>query len=147
MTNPRAFDLGIVNLIAPLIVAGVYIVACSFCREPQRRQFNAIVIAGAGAAYLNGGLGPWEFAFTPIVTWCAFRGLSDYRFIGVGWLLHTGWDTVHHRYGTPIVPFVPDSSFGCAICDLGLAAWCFAGGPSALGWFGWSRAEGQPIVD
>ena len=147
MTNPRAFDLEIFNLVAPLLVAWVYIAACSLIREPQRRQFNAIMIAGAGAAYLNGGLGPWEFAFTPVVTWFAYRGLHDYRFLGVGWLLHTAWDVVHHRYGSPIVPFVPESSFGCAICDLGLAAWCFAGGPSALGWRGRSRVEGKPVAD
>jgi hypothetical protein len=32
--------------------------------------------------------------------------------------------------GTPIVPFVPTSSIGCAICDPVIAAWCFFGGPS-----------------
>jgi len=90
----------------------------------------AIMIAGAGAAYLNGGLGVWEFVFTSVVTYCAYKGLSSYRFIGVGWLFHTGWDVVHHLYGNPIVPFAPMSSFGCAICDLVIAAWCFAGAPS-----------------
>jgi hypothetical protein len=90
------------------------------------------MIAGAGAAYLNGGLGVWEFAFTPAVTFCAYKGLRDYRFVGVGWLLHTAWDVVHHRYGTPIIPFAPKSSAGCAVCDLFLALWCFAGGPAVL---------------
>ena len=88
------------------------------------------MIAGAGAAYLNGGFGIWEFAFTALVTYCAYKGLHSYRFIGVGWLLHTGWDVLHHLYGNPIVPFAPTSSLGCAICDPVIAAWCFAGGPS-----------------
>jgi Family of unknown function (DUF6010) len=91
------------------------------------------MIAGAGAAYLSGGLGVWEFAFTAVVTYCAYIGLNSYRFIGLGWLLHTGWDVMHHLYGNPIVPFVPTSSLGCAICDPIIAAWCFAGAPSVYG--------------
>ena len=90
------------------------------------------MIAGAGAAYLNGGFGIWEFAFTAVVTFCAYHGLRSYPFIGIGWLLHTGWDVLHHLYGNPIIPFVPTSSFGCAICDPVIAVWCFAGGPSVL---------------
>lgn len=120
----------VIEFVAPVGVAVVYILFCSRISEPSRRHFNAIMIAGAGAAYLNGGLGILEFAFTPVVTFMAFKGLHDYRFIGAGWVLHTIWDVVHHRYGTPIVPFVPTSSFGCAICDMVLALWCFAGGPS-----------------
>src|SRR5829696_7668603 len=44
-----------------------------------------------------------------------------------GWLLHTGWDVLHHLYGDPIVPFAAGSSFGCAICDPVIALWCFVG--------------------
>ena len=91
------------------------------------------MIAGAGAAYFNGGFGIWELAFTAIVTFCAYQGLRSYPFIGGGWLLHTGWDVLHHLYGHPIIPFVPTSSLGCAICDPVIAVWCFAGGPAILG--------------
>ena len=56
------------DLVGPVLVAILYIAACSFFREPNRRNFNAIMIAGAGAAYLSGGFGKWEFAFTAIVT-------------------------------------------------------------------------------
>jgi hypothetical protein len=117
-------------MIAPLFVALLFVAACSRMAEPGRRNFSAIMIAGAGAAYLNGGLGAWEFAFCPLTTYLAYRGLADYRFIGAGRVLHTLWDVVHHLYGNPIVPFVPTSSAGCAICDLSLAAWYFAGAPS-----------------
>jgi len=117
-------------LIAPIMVALVYISACSLFREPTRRHFNAIMIAGAGAAYLSGGFGLWEFAFNASLTYLAYQGLKSYRFIGVGWLLHTGWDVMHHLYGNPIIPFQPASSLGCAICDPVIALWCFAGGPS-----------------
>lgn len=116
--------------ISPLVVAGVFILLCGRLREPDRKRFSAIFVAGAGAAYLGGGLGGWEFAFCALMTFIAYRGLRDYRFIGAGWVLHTLWDIVHHLYGNPIVPFLPMSSAGCAICDLGLAAWYFAGAPS-----------------
>ena len=117
-------------MISPLVVAGVFIALCGLLREPARQKFSAIFVAGAGAAYLGGGLGPWELAFCTLMTFIAYKGLQDYRFIGAGWVLHTGWDVVHHLYGNPIIPFLPMSSAGCAICDLGLAAWYFAGAPS-----------------
>jgi hypothetical protein len=135
------FDVPTIELIAPVMVALVYISLCSLLSEPNRRHFNAIMIAGAGAAYLGGGLGPWEFVFTAVVTYCAYRGLQSYTFIGIGWLLHTGWDVVHHLYGNPIIPFVPTSSLGCAICDPVIALWCFAGGPSPYDLF---RRAGKP---
>jgi len=119
------------QVIPPLLIGLLYVCACSFLKEPKRQDFNAIMIAGAGAAYFNGGFGIWELLFTAIVTFCAYRGLRSYRFIGAGWLLHTGWDVLHHLYGTPIIPFVPTSSLGCAICDTVIALWCFAGAPSA----------------
>jgi hypothetical protein len=119
--------LTIAELVAPLFVALIFIAACSLLREPARRHFSAIVVAGAGAAYLNGGLGGWEFVFCPLIAWLAYRGLNNYRAIGLAWLLHTGWDVVHHLYGNPIVPFVPSSSAGCAICDACLALWYFRG--------------------
>jgi len=119
-----------VDVVVPVVVAVLFIAATSAFKEPQRRNFNAVVIAGAGAAYLNGGLGVWEFAFTAVVTYCAYKGLNSYRFIGLGRILHTGWDVMHYLYGNPIVPLVSTSSLGCAICDPFIAAWCLAGAPS-----------------
>lgn len=126
--------LPIMNVVGPILIGVLYILASSFFPEPNRRNFNAIMIAGAGAAYLNGGFGLWEFAFATVVTYCAYKGLHSYNFIGVGWLLHTGWDLLHHLYGNPIVPFSPTSSLGCAICDPVIAIWCFAGAPSLYAW-------------
>jgi len=119
-----------VEFLAPILIALIFISWCSLLREPHRRDFMAIMIAGAGAAYLNGGLGKWELVFTAVVTWFAYKGLHSYGFIGFAWLLHTGWDVVHHLYGNPIVPFAPNSSLGCAICDPVIAVWCFVGAPS-----------------
>jgi hypothetical protein len=67
----------VMDLMAPVLVAIIYICACSLFREPNPRQSNAIMIAGAGAAYLNGGFGAWEFVFTAIVTYFAYRGLRS----------------------------------------------------------------------
>ena len=60
----------------------------------------------------------------------AYRGLDSYRFIGLGWLMHTGCDTVHHLYGNPIIPMMRMSSAQCAVCDSLLALWFFAGAPA-----------------
>ncbi len=125
----------VMDIFGPVIIALLYISLSSLFKEPNRRNFNAIFVAGAGAAYLSGGFGIWEFVFLAVVTYCAYKGLRSYRFIGVGWLLHTGWDVMHHLYGNPIVPFVPESSLGCAISDPVIALWCFAGAPSVYGLF------------
>jgi hypothetical protein len=121
------------DAIVPVLAAMIFILGSSLIKEPNRRNFMAIMIGGAGAAYLSGGgLGKWEFAFTAVVTWCAYRGLHSYRFIGLGWILHTAWDLVHHFYGNPIIPFLPMSSLGCAITDAVLAVWFFANAPSVF---------------
>lgn len=35
---------------------------------------------------------------------------------------------MRHLKGNPIVPFLHDSSLGCAICDPVIALWCLGGG-------------------
>ncbi len=121
------------DAIPPVVIAAAFVLLSSLLKEPSRKNFNAIMIGGAGAAYLSGGgLGIWEFAFTAVVTFCAYKGLQSYRFIGIGWLLHASWDVVHHFYGNPIVPFAPLSSAGCAITDTLIAIWFFADAPSVF---------------
>ena len=124
--------------IPPVIIAGVFVLLASLLREPARQRFNAIFVAGAGSVYLNSGLWPWEFVFTAAMTYCAFRGLDAYRWIGIAWLLHTAWDVVHHALGLPILSFQPTSSAGCAITDALIALWFFAGAPSV-----WERLRAR----
>lgn len=124
-------DFGVLDAIPPVVIAIVFVLLVSLLREPTRQKFMAIFVAGAGAAYLNGGLGRWEFAFTALATYVAYRGLESYRFIGLAWTLHTVWDVVHHFHGNPIVYLQPTSSAGCAITDAIIAIWFFAGAPSA----------------
>lgn len=121
------------NILAPIVVSGLFVSAMSLVYEPDRRKLSALLIAGAGAVYFGAGFGWWEVAFCGLLTWLAFRGLDDYRYIGLGWVLHIGWDILHHLYGRSILPFVPLSSAGCAICDTGIAIWYFLGARSLWG--------------
>lgn len=119
-----------VGAVAAIMIAFVFIGVMSLVKEPYRQKINALLIAGAGAVYWSGGLGIWEFAFSSVMLFVAYKGLKNYHFIGIGWLLHTGWDILHHFYADPIVYFEPSSSAGCAICDPILAIWFFFGAPS-----------------
>lgn len=121
-------------LLSPIVVSVVMIGFLSILSEPQRQKFSAIFLAGAGAAYLSGGFGLWEFGFCAVITVLAYQGLRHYRAIAAGWVLHTCWDIAHHYYGNPIIPFAATSSIGCAVCDLGLAAWYAIGAPQIIRW-------------
>lgn len=65
----------------------------------------------------------------------AYKGLNNYTYIGVGWMLHTVWDVLHHLYGNPIIPFDVSSSLGCAICDPIIALWYFLKAPTVFNVF------------
>jgi hypothetical protein len=92
--------------------------------------FIATIVAGAGAAYLAGGLGVWELAYLACAAPVAYMGLSSYRFIALGWAMHTFWDLVHHFFANPIWPFMLASSAGCAITDSILVLWLLFEAPS-----------------
>lgn len=124
-----------VAAVAAVAIALLYILFSSLLKEPTRQQVNAIIIGGAGATYLNGGFGLWELVFCAILVFVAYKGLQSYRFIGIGWVLHTGWDLMHHFYGQPILAFDPLSSAGCALCDTILAIWFFYHAPSLFTWY------------
>lgn len=115
------------SLIAPAIAGLVFIGLMSLVPEPARLRFNAILVAGAGSAYLNGGLGAWEFGYIALATAVAYKGLDSYRFIGIAWWMHTVWDAIHHFYATPIWPWFPQSSLGCAVMDAVIGVWFLLG--------------------
>ncbi|MGW2635765.1 DUF6010 family protein [Streptomyces sp. NPDC001348] len=119
------------SYVSPILIGIGYVLLMSLVRDDdRRRRLNALMVGGASAAYLSGGgLGAWEFAFTTVATYVAYRGLESWTFIGIAWLLHTAWDLVHHLRGNPIVPFEHGSSMGCAICDPVIALWCLRSGP------------------
>ena len=128
-------EFGLVNAIGAILIALLYIVIFSSVKEPRRQTINALIIAAAGGVYWSGGLGIWEFPFGALLIFVAFKGLTKYYFIGIGWLLHTAWDIVHHLYANPIVSFSPSSSAGCAVCDAVLAIWFFYKAPSVFDLF------------
>lgn len=121
------------NLTDAVVAAGIGIICIfliSLIREPHRQKISALSIAGAGAIYWSGGLGYAEYIFGSIMLFIAFKGLTNYTYIGIGWLLHTCWDILHHLYGDPIIVFSPSSSAGCAVCDPVLAIWYLFKAPS-----------------
>jgi Family of unknown function (DUF6010) len=123
-------EFPLTNAIAAVGIAIVYISIFSLVKEPNRQKINAVIIAGAGAVYWSGGLGVLEYVFASAMLFMAFKGLSNYKYIGIAWLMHTTWDTLHHLYANPIVPFSASSSAGCAVCDSILALWFFYNAPS-----------------
>ena len=129
----HAPPLHIADFAGPLVSAIVFVLIMSLVKEPDRRNYNAILVAGASGVYLSGGLGPWELLYTAVAGGVvAYLGLRSHRFIGLAWLMHAGWDLVHHLYGNPIWPFFPTSSFGCMIFDTFIAIWFLAGAPPIL---------------
>lgn len=125
--------LVVMDYVGPAVGAIVFVAVMSLVAEPARRTLNAVILAGASGVYLSGGFGPWELIYPVMALPIAFSGLRSYRFIGVGWLMHAGWDIVHHLWGNPIWPFMASSSFGCMIFDTMIALWFLAGAPSLLG--------------
>jgi hypothetical protein len=123
--------LQLVDYLAPAVAAVVFVALMSLLKEPLRLKLNAVLVVGAAGLYVSGGgFGPWEMIYPVIVTPVAYFALGSYRFIGVGWLMHAGWDLLHHAYGNPLWPFMPSSSFGCLIFDSLIAIWFLAGAPS-----------------
>lgn len=124
----------LMDYLGPIGGAVVFVVVMSLVKEPARRRYNAILVAGASGVYLSGGFGAWELVYAGFAGGVmAYLGLRSYWFIGVAWLLHSGWDILHHLCGAPIWPFMPTSSFGCMIFDVVIATWFLAGAPSVLG--------------
>jgi hypothetical protein len=140
----RAPPLFVMDYVGPVIGAVVFVAVMSLVKEPGRRTFNAILVAGASGVYLSGGFGPWELVYPAIATPVVYLGLRSYRFIGVAWLMHSCWDVVHHLWGNPIWPFMPTSSFGCMLFDAVIALWFLAGAPSI--WAFGSHEPGRRLV-
>jgi len=133
--------LQVLDFVGPAIGALAFVLIMSRVREPARRSFNAIFVAGASGAYLSGGLGPWELLYPAVAAPVAYLGLRSHRFIGLAWLMHSCWDVVHHVWGNPIWPWMPTSSFGCMIFDALIAIWFLADAPVIPAFNGASSAD------
>jgi hypothetical protein len=125
-------SLVLMDYVGPAIGSLVFVLVMDRVPEPTRRTFNAILVAGASGVYLNGGFGPWELLYPAVAIPVAFLGLRSHSYIGIAWLMHSAWDVPHHLWGNPIWPFMPTSSFGCAIFDALIAIWFLAGAPDVI---------------
>jgi Family of unknown function (DUF6010) len=124
--------LSAMNFIGPAIGAIIFVLFMSLVPEPQRHRFNAILVAGSAGVYISGGFGAWELLYAALATAVAYCGLSSYRFIALGWLMHACWDVPHHFWHKPIWPFMPTSSLGCASFDSIIAMWFLANAPALI---------------
>jgi hypothetical protein len=134
----RALDAA--DLIGPAFGALVFIALMSVVPEPARQRFNAIFVAGAGAAYSTAD--SEGVVYIGIATLIAYQGLSRYRYIGLAWFFHAGWDVIHHLYASPIWPWMPTSSAGCAVFDTVIGCWFFMNAPPVMKLF--TRPPGRP---
>jgi hypothetical protein len=124
-------DLTPLDWVGPALGAAAFVALMSRVPEPARHRYNAVVVVGASGVYLSGGLGAWELVYAGLACGVVgYLGLRSYRYIALGWLMHSAWDIVHHLYGRPIWPFMPTSSFGCMIFDALIAVWFLFGAPS-----------------
>lgn len=128
----QGIQIHVADVVGPVVFAVAFVCMMALVREPARRNVNVILVAGAGGAYLSGGFGLIELVYPAIAGVVAYRGLRSHRYIGLGWLMHAGWDALHHLYGNAIWPFMPTSSFGCMIFDAAIAVWFLAGAPSMI---------------
>ena len=120
------------NYIIPIFVAFGIILLFSLVKEPYRQTINALIIASAGAIYVHNGLGPIEFILMPTLIFCAYKGLTNYKFVALGWFIHTAWDLLHHFTRNPVLPYMPSSAMECAITDPIIAIWFYYGAPSVF---------------
>ena len=139
----------LMDWIGPAVGAVLFVLVMSLVREPARRRFNAVFVAGASGVYLSGGFGPWELLYPALTMPLVYLALESYRFIGIAWLMHAGWDLAHHLWGNPIWPFMPTSSFGCLIFDTLIAMWFLADAPTipVLASRRMARASGTSAAD
>ncbi len=132
MTHQIIPDFTFANLWLAIILALIFIAIMSVLKEPLRQKINAGLIAMAGGAYINGGLMPFDQLFNVLLVFMAYKGLQNYKFIALGWILHTCWDIIHHFYANPIDVTRPDSTNVCAFFDPIIALWFYFQAPSVF---------------
>jgi hypothetical protein len=135
MNNPIMPDFTFDNFMLASLLSPIFMIIMSLIKEPLRQKINAGLIAVAGGAYINAGLMPFDQLFNVLLVFIAYKGLQNYKFIALGWILHTCWDIVHHFYGNPIDPSAPFSTNVCAFFDVFIAIWFFFNAPSIFSLF------------
>ena len=73
MTRTAANFVTPIQWVTPIVIAMAFILLVFLIKEPARKKFMAILIAGAGSVYWSGGFGPWEMAFGALLLTFADR--------------------------------------------------------------------------
>lgn len=89
---PSDDGITLIQIMMPIVIGMAFVLLMLRLKEPQRQNAHAVIVAGAGAAYLSGGFGAWESAYMAVATIVAYYGLRSYRFIA-------GCLTDGHRVG------------------------------------------------
>ncbi len=90
-------------VLAGLLLAGLTLWAFSSLRLSERRWPYAALLAAIAAAYLlfaayDGRTTAWQIEFAGLVVFfgLALAGLRRRALLTLGFLLHGGWDVLHH---------------------------------------------------
>ncbi|MGL4632028.1 MAG: DUF6010 family protein [Leadbetterella sp.] len=126
-STPIPFTNG--DVLSSILGGIIFIALISFIKEPYRQKIMVVMLGIAGGVYVNNGLG-LGMPIAISLGLFAFKGLNSYRFIALGWLVHTVADIFHHSKGYPMIHNDALSSFGCAIFDVIIAIWFFVNAPS-----------------
>lgn len=123
------------DILPPIGQSLIFVFLISIIREPYRQRLMAIMLALAGGVYMNNAYQLMPGIFALVMACFSFLGLNNYKFIGIGWLLHSAYDWVHYSNGFPMINDVPGSAFGCAIFDIGIAIYFFFNAPNLFSIF------------
>ena len=117
-------------LVAGLLVGGTYGLMCvglgiifGVMRVVNFAQGDFMMLGMYVTYYLVTGFGILAF-LGPYVGPVAGAALAGPIVFGIGWLLHTAWDILHHLYGNPLLPFSATSSLITLFCST-LTGWSF----------------------
>ena len=110
----------------------ITIIGFGFFEYQTRLNLASLMLALCGGCYVNGPFGKLESIGGLFFYLCAYLGLYNPFWIGLGWLVHGIVDAFHHYADYPMVHWLWFSSIGCAVMDPVLAAYFFFGAPSQI---------------
>ena len=122
----------LLEILPPIGQSLIFVFLISIIREPYRQRSMAIMLALAGGVYINNAYQLMPEIFALVIAIFSLLGLKNYKFIGIGWLLHSAYDWIHYTNGFPMINHAPGSAFGCAIFDIGIAVYFFFNAPNLL---------------
>ena len=114
-------------------ICGPLVLIALLSTQPKLRRSRVVGVLAAVAAgtYINAGFGAWELAASFAMGAVAYQGIfGNDAMVGIAWIMHAGWDFLHHLNDVPLIDLIPSSAIECAITDIILAGWALVGFPS-----------------